>query len=80
MTRIPAYSDGKPTNLQAAILDAMYWLRWLRSQINDPQLAGAGMEKTVSMGLGRAIQALEEFLPDGDLASDGSIQTDLPLS
>lgn len=64
----PTYLDGKPNNLQAAIIDAEYWLRWLRSQINDPQLAGAEMERTVRVGLRRAIEALEKFLPDEELS------------
>lgn len=60
--RVPTYLDGKPTNLPAAILDAEYWLRWLRSQLNDAP-ADAEMKRTVSVGLRSAIQALEEFLP-----------------
>lgn len=73
--RVPIYHDGKPANLPAAILDAEYWLRWLRSQINDAQLPadevarrGQGeMKRTVSVGLRSAIEALEEFLPDEEL-------------
>lgn len=70
MTRIPTYLDGKPTNLQAAIVDAEYWLRWLRSQINDPYRAE--MKSKVSTGLRSAIQVLEEFLPPEDASINAS--------
>lgn len=75
--RVPTYHDGKPTNLQAAILDAMYWLRWLRNQTNDPQLAGAEMKRTIGVGLRRTIQALEGFLPDEE--PDGIPDTNLSV-
>ena len=60
--RIPIWSNGKPTNLQAAIIDAEYWLRWLRCQINDPTLTRCSIKQT-ERGLRQAIQALEKFLP-----------------
>lgn len=76
--RIPIYLDGKPANLSAAILDAEYWLRWLRSQINDARLpAEAEMKRTVSVGLRSAIQVLTEFLPDEGLTPVQQAKVDL---
>lgn len=71
--RIPTYLDGKPTNLQAAIIDAEYWLRWLRSRINEQRPPvelneyRARMRPELIEKLRLAIRALEEFLPDEEL-------------
>lgn len=71
--RIPTYHDGKPTNLQAAILDAMYWLRLLRSRQDDELERSehlARLHPEFIEGLRRAIRALEEYLPDAEPASE----------
>lgn len=68
--RVPIYQDGKPANLPAAILDAEYWLRWLRSRINEQRPPVELNEHRLRLSPGyieklrSAIQALEEFLPD----------------
>lgn len=61
---IPTYHDNKPTNLQAAILDAMFWLRVLRSRLyDDPQLP-LTEQREQQQYLRLAVQALEGFLPE----------------
>lgn len=60
---IPTYHDNKPANIQAAIIDAMFWLRWLRSCLNDERLPAAEWSEHRAR-LREAIRALEQFLPD----------------
>lgn len=61
---VPIYRDGKPVNLQAAILDTMFWLRWLRGYLSDDhrRLSSSGWSEQRAQ-LRLAIRALEEFLP-----------------
>lgn len=61
--RIPDYLDGKPNNLQAAIIDTEHWLRWLRSQLNEPRLKVPEWNEQMAR-FRLAIKILEKFLPD----------------
>lgn len=72
--KAPTYSDGKPTNLQAAIIDAMYWLRWLRNCLyDDPRIPSPECADDIRGRLRLSIQALEEFLPNSEPnGQDGS--------
>lgn len=71
---IPTYHDGKPTNLPAAILDAMYWLRVLRSRLYDEPLLPLTEQREHQAHLRLAIQALEGFLPPDDQSDTGAKQ------
>lgn len=58
----PTFHDGEPVNLEAAALDALDWLKWgkefLKHNYHNRR------RDTILYRLGRAIAALEEFLPD----------------
>lgn len=75
---VPIYRDGKPVNLQAAILDVMFWLRWLRSYLEDDRrrLSASGWSEQRAQ-LRLAIQALQEFLPDDACLGDDQNGTGL---
>ncbi len=56
------FFDGEPTNLEAAALDALEWLKFWREYLNHNHLGQNWNEARRRMTL--AIKALERFTPD----------------
>lgn len=58
----PRYLDGEPTNLEAAALDALDWLRFWQKYLNEA--LSFRPAHALRRRVDAAIKALETFLPD----------------
>lgn len=66
----PIYENGLPQNLEAAALDALDWMRWMRDNMH--------LTPINRVRLKRAIAALELFLLKLDPQQDESPATGSP--
>jgi len=58
----PSYLNGTPTNLEAAALDALDWLRWLARYLPDSEIERKIGTGTAMGRLTGAIAALEQYV------------------
>ena len=74
MTTTATYRDGLPTNLAAAVLDALAWLEFYQRQLTDEAIADSALWEDRKRRLQMAIDALRERVSVTDLVHEEDME------